>query len=148
MSLASAPAGLCPNVRPAESSTSTPQRLSSADTRRAIDGSGVMRAAVLPGVSSVSRIAIASARASSVSLSATMIVTPASAAARAGGDSAPSRSRQRSVNSAGRSASVRKAERAASAGESAPRGLTSSRVTPISPISRRMSALGMARELD
>ena len=62
MSLASAPAGLCPSVRPAESSTSTPQRASSAETRRAIDGSGVTRAAVLPGVSSVSRIAIASAR--------------------------------------------------------------------------------------
>ena len=146
MSRASAPAGLCPSVRPAESSTSTPHRSSSADTRRAIDGSGVMRAAVLPGVSSVSRIAIASARASSVSLSATTIVTSASAAATAGGDSAPSRSRQRSVDSAGRSASVRNAERAASAGAGAPRGSTSSRSTPISPISRRMSALRMAGE--
>ena len=76
MSLASAPAGLCPKVRPAESSTSTPHRASSADTRRAIEGSGVIRAAVLPGVSSVSRIAIASAKPSSFSLSATMIVTP------------------------------------------------------------------------
>ena len=76
MSLASAPAGLCRSVRPAKSSTSTPQRASSAETRRAIDGSGVMRAAVLPGVSSVSRIAIASAKPSSFSLSATTIVTP------------------------------------------------------------------------
>ena len=69
------PPRVSPRVRPAESSTSTPQRASSAETRRAIDGSGVMRAAVLPGVSSTSRIAIASASASSFSLSATITAT-------------------------------------------------------------------------
>ncbi len=91
MSRASAPASVSPSVRPAESSTSTPQRASSAETRRAIDGSGVIRAAVLPGVSRTSRIAIASASASSVSLSATITATPSSASATAAGASAASR---------------------------------------------------------
>ena len=56
----------------------TPQRASSSLTRRLICRSGESSAAVRPGVSSASRIAMASASASSISSAASMIAMPAS----------------------------------------------------------------------
>ena len=92
---------------PAESSTATFQRPSSAATRIASARSGVTRAALCPGCSSVSRRAIAMASASSRSSAASTMATPVNPAAVRPACSARSIATQRSVVSAGRSASVR-----------------------------------------
>ncbi len=75
-------------------------------TRRASVASGVISAARRPGVSMASRIATASASASSVSVSATISATPSSPSAISLGSNALRRSGQRSVVSAGRNASL------------------------------------------
>ena len=95
---------------PAEGGTLTFQRWSNAETRRARPASGVISAAVSPGVSSVSRISSAAHIASSASSSASIRHNPSSARfANTDGSSSPeissSRLSQSDVCVAGASAS-------------------------------------------
>ena len=77
-SRASAPAREAASGAPPKSSITTPRRPSSSRTRSARARSGVIKAAVRPGVSNASRRTMASASASSRSSSASIRATPAS----------------------------------------------------------------------
>ena len=136
----SCPTGKPARGEPAEESTSTPQRASRAETRRARPASGVTRAAVRPGVSSTSRKARAAIWAASSSLRAEISARPARPSAMGSTPSlAPSAfsvsicCSQSAVASAGLSASltIRRRQRPrASPGLAGDQGLTAPRSTP------------------
>ena len=95
------PGGVRFSGRPAESSMSMSQRRSSDATRRASARSGVTRAAVAPGVSSLRRSRSAMVTASCCALTQSYRVNPSRVSARCAG-----RRRHASVVTAGRSASA------------------------------------------